>query len=142
MVALVLVRGLPGSGKSATATIIADDFDGMHFEADMWQMTDGKYDWQPGRVRESHRSCLAATEAALSRGISVAVSNTFTRLFEMEEYIKLAKKYDVDFYVVKADGPWTNVHNVPTGVLHAMAQRWDEYKGEMTPIQYHVRRMV
>jgi predicted kinase len=121
---LVLVRGLPGSGKSTFAQALAlTGF--QHYEADMVHMVDGQYKFDPERVAEAHGWCLDMATAALESGKSVVVSNTFTRLWEMEPYKAVAKRLGVQTHIVVMSGQWGSIHGVPADVLDRMRDRWE-----------------
>lgn len=118
---LVLIRGLPGSGKSTMAReMVADGF--THFEADMFFMVDGAYAYDASRIRDAHAWCQRMTRQALKEGRRVVVSNTFTRLQEMEPYRGMSEK----IRVVEARGRWQNTHGVPEEMVRRMAQRWEQ----------------
>lgn len=120
---LVLIRGLPGSGKSTLARAM-DGF--VHYEADMSFMSDdGVYRFDPARLKDAHESCQYKTRRALLAGKSVVVSNTFTRLIEMDPYFTMAAALNVPVRVIIATGTWKSVHNVPERTIQAMAKRWE-----------------
>lgn len=76
---LILVRGLPGSGKSTHARVIANEiFRCARIEADMYFVKDGEYLFDASKLGEAHKWCLDNTRELLSDGVSVVVSNTFT----------------------------------------------------------------
>jgi hypothetical protein len=93
-----------------------------HFEADMFFVVDGEYRYDPSRIKEAHAWCQAQTRQALSEGHSVVVSNTFTRLNEMDPYRRMTTR----LRIVEATGRWPNVHGVPDFVLTRMAERWEK----------------
>jgi predicted kinase len=127
MAELIIVRGLPGSGKST----IAEDFKPygyVHYEADMYHMVDGEYKFDINNIGEAHEWCQAQTEDSLRRGDSVIVSNTFTRYWEMVPYFNLAKKYDAHVSIIEAKGKFDTIHGVPKETQNDMAQRWESYK--------------
>ena len=122
---LVLIRGLPGSGKS---TMAKNMLGFEHYEADMFFERDGKYIYEPSKIKEAHEWCQRETFRALKNGGDVVVSNTFTRLFEMEPYFEMAKIFGIKPYIMEATGNWPNVHGVPTEVVDKMRQRWESMK--------------
>lgn len=124
---LVLIRGLPGSGKSTMAR--GPMFEGFeHYEADMFFERNGAYYYDASQVKAAHEWCQRETFKALSNGKSVVVSNTFTRRFEMEPYFKMAKTFGIELRVMEATGNWPNVHGVPAKVIEKMRQRWKALK--------------
>lgn len=115
---LVLIRGLPGSGK----TTMAKSMGGFHhFEADQFFEFNGVYRYDQDRIREAHEWCRSETSGALGAGCSVVVSNTFTRLSEIEAYLALTD----NVRIVEAVGRWENVHGVPAQTVERMRQRWE-----------------
>jgi len=117
---LVLIRGLPGSGKTTMARVLASEgFE--HYEADMFFETDGVYTFDSTRIRDAHAWCQSMTRQALSGGRLVVVSNTFTRLQEIAPYRLMTG----NVRIVEASGRWANVHGVPPARLRKMAQRWE-----------------
>lgn len=120
---LVLIRGLPGSGKSTMARAMTGY---VHLEADMFFVgDDGVYRYDREKIKAAHLWCQRETRKALARGESVVVSNTFTRRFEMEPYFGMARKLGVSVRVIEATGNWPNIHGVPPEVIKKMRQRWE-----------------
>ena len=64
---LILIRGLPGSGKSTMARVKYPNH--IHLEADMYFEDDkGNYNFDPKKLKEAHKWCLETTRSLLSIG--------------------------------------------------------------------------
>lgn len=125
---LILVRGLPGSGKST----YAKSLDILHLEADMFCMMDGEYKWDPKRIGYTHSMCLQMTKEALEAGCDVVVSNTFTTMKELKPYITLALTKGAEFSITRMEGEYGSVHNVPKETIEKMKLRFADIDGEET----------
>jgi predicted kinase len=122
---LILLRGLPGAGKSTFAKSFGD---ARHFEADMYHVgEDGVYRWKPENVKAAHEWCRRNVELIMSYGKDVVVSNTFTQKWEMDEYYELAKKYGYIVFSVVVENRHSgeNSHNVPADTLDKMRNRFE-----------------
>ena len=128
-VELLLIRGLPGSGKTTMAKKYAE-VGYVHCEADQYFERDGVYKFDPAKLHAAHDDCLRRAIAALDAGRSVVVANTFTCRWEMEPYLKAAKKRGIKVRIVKATGNWPNVHGVPADTIERMRERWEHIEGE------------
>ncbi len=126
---LVLVRGIPGSGKSTVAKLLTrtgDDCEWFHFEADMYFLDkEGNYNWDPSKIGDAHKWCQKHTYDRLKMEYNVVVSNTFTTLKELRPYFVMAKELSITPTVITANGAFNNVHNVPNEVLDKMRNRFD-----------------
>lgn len=127
---LFLIRGLPASGKSTLAKMLAI----LIFEADMFFMQDGKYVFDGSKLPEAHAWCQDSVRNALASGEqNVVVANTFTTRWELEPYIKMANDADAKLIVVDLfDGGCDdqklferNSHNVPLEAIAAMRSRYE-----------------
>ena len=120
---LFLLRGLPGSGKSTLAKMICS----QHVEADMYFMTDGKYEFDPSALRRAHEWCQNRTEQWMKKRYNVVVSNTFTTESELEPYYKLAEKhgYQIHSLIVENRHEGVNEHGVPADKLEQMKNRFE-----------------
>lgn len=126
MAQLYLIRGLPGSGKSTLAKALCNSFDcAAHFEADEYFVApDGVYRFDPSLLNDAHAWCLDNARLHLRAGRIVIVSNTFTRIWEMQSYLDLGYKTQV----ITCEGNFGNVHGVPEAAIARMRQRWERYE--------------
>lgn len=121
---LVLIRGLPGSGKSTMAESLCYSPDWCHFEADQFWMRNGEYHFDATRLREAHAWCQDETRRALALGCDVVVSNTFTTVKELRPYFDIAEEFNIVPNVFVAQNEFGNVHNVPEETLAKMRARF------------------
>lgn len=129
---LILVRGVPGSGKSTYARNNTS-VSGFHLEADNYFIRpDGAYDFNPKLLKNAHDLCFEKTKNWLVNwpDAVVYVANTFTRVWEMQRYIDYAKANDIPFKVVRCTGRYQNVHGVPDKKVQEMLERFEDYEGE------------
>jgi predicted kinase len=126
---LILLRGVPGCGKSTLAKLLVGDKDYCHKEADMY-FIDGKgnYNFDPSKIKDAHAWCKEETEFVMKYEHSpVVVSNTFTQEWEMEAYYELAKTwgYTVFSIIVENRHGGVNEHGVPADKIKQMIDRFE-----------------
>jgi predicted kinase len=129
---LFLVRGLPGSGKTSFASAIWNDY--AVCEADkFFYDKEGNYNFDPSKLKEAHTWCKNEVETRMIEHQNnqqyypeIAVSNTFTQEWEMEDYFKLAEKYGykVVSLIIENRHGGQNVHGVPEDKLQIMKNRF------------------
>jgi len=129
---LFLVRGLPGSGKTSFASAIWNDY--AVCEADkFFYDKEGNYNFDPSKLKEAHAWCKNEVESKMIEHQNnqqyypeIAVSNTFTQEWEMEDYFKLAEKYGykVVSLIIENRHGGQNVHGVPEDKLQIMKNRF------------------
>ena len=122
---LIIVRGLPGSGKSTFAELLGTK---AICCADDYVTRNGVYNWKPETIRASHewcqRKCRRFMKARVDR---IVVTNTNTQEWEMAAYYDMARKhgYMVHSVIVENRHNGQNIHNVPEEALERMRNRFD-----------------
>jgi len=129
---LFLVRGLPGSGKTSFATAIWNDY--AVCEADkFFYDKEGNYNFDSSKLKDAHAWCKNEVETRMKDHQDnqqyypeIAVSNTFTQEWEMEDYFKLAEKYGykVVSLIIENRHGGQNVHGVTEDKLQIMKNRF------------------
>jgi tRNA uridine 5-carbamoylmethylation protein Kti12 len=132
---LVILRGLPGAGKSTFAKNYANVLAASGqvvkgpFEADNFfiNKTTGAYEFNPELLGAAHTQCMKDVELVmLQQATHVIVSNTATTERELKPYLALAKKYGYDVVSLVVENRHGNdsVHNVPEEAMTKMEARF------------------
>lgn len=140
---LMIIRGLPGSGKSFLAKQLLErhEYGFGPFEADQYFEKDGEYRFDKNKLKKAHNWCFDKVKQALALTIEnakkidgrspnsalIITSNTFSCLWEFSEYIKLAKEYGHEVTVITCEGNYGSLHNVPLETIAKMKARWESY---------------
>lgn len=130
---LTLIRGLPGSGKSTLAKALcsmlnSDEVYTTHLEADMYfvDKTTGVYEYNRMEIGDAHEWCQSETYSELMAGRSVIVSNTFTKMSEMESYFHIAQDcLGTVPNIILCQGDYGSVHGVPENIMENMRKRFE-----------------
>lgn len=124
---LTLIRGAPGSGKSTLAAIIAEQSHAVHFETDMyWMDEEGNYNFDATQLGKAHEWCQTQVFDEMERGQwPVVVSNTFSRRWEMAEYIEMARLYGYEVQYINCYADFGDVHDCPPDVIAKIKERFD-----------------
>lgn len=124
---LVIIRGLPGSGKSTYAKKHFPHH--KHFEADMFFTRNGAYEFDSTKLNQAHRWCQTEVHKALSKGYDVVVSNTFIQAWEFDTYLDIVGEFkDCQLTVIELKTQFKNIHGVPDEKLEQMKRRWTDWK--------------
>jgi tRNA uridine 5-carbamoylmethylation protein Kti12 len=121
---LIIVRGLPGSGKSTFAELLGTK---AICTADDYHTHKGVYNWTPEKVKDAHqwcqRKCRRFMKARVER---IVVANTSTQEWELAPYYDMARRAGYTVYSVITENRHNgqNIHNVPEETLEKMASRF------------------
>jgi predicted kinase len=125
---LILLRGLPGSGKSTFAKSISNESTG-HIESDMFFVKDGEYKFDGSKIKDAHNWCQDVVEHWMSSNEfeTIIVSNTFTQEWEMKPYMDMAKEWEYQIFSIILENRHggVNQHGVPDEKLQQMNDRFE-----------------
>jgi predicted kinase len=130
MQSLILLRGLPGCGKSTLAALLSENGTWPVYSVDDY-FTDpdtGRYRFDFQNNHLAYRQCEERTRDALASGAAkVFVANTFTLEWELEPYFRMARDAGCRVFVVTVENRHggTTVHDdITPDQLRKMAEKY------------------
>ncbi len=136
---LVIMRGIPGSGKSTAAKKIASELSppGHVFSTDQFFHQDMDYDkpyvFDARKLGDFHGRNYSRALKAMEAGENVVIDNTNTVARDADNYIREAHRLGYKVMVRESETPWKfdpeilaqkNQHGVPLDKIKMMIQRW------------------
>jgi predicted kinase len=128
---LILLRGIPGSGKSTLGDVILQTTQQQKpdvLSADNFFIDEkGVYNFDPTKLKEAHNMCQQKCAERMRLEFSkIVVANTFTQEWEMDPYFEMADRYGyrVHSVIVENRHGNKNIHNVPDDKLEQMKNRF------------------
>jgi predicted kinase len=132
---LIILRGLPGAGKSTLAKHIVDS-DFLICEADKYFVDEetGVYNFDSNKLKDAHKWCQDKVENYMKDSLindqfyrKIVISNTMTMEWEMKPYFVLAEKYGYTIFTVIVENRHggKNIHDVPEDKLEIMRNRFE-----------------
>jgi predicted kinase len=129
---LILLRGLPGSGKSTLGNVILQLPNNNPQEVlsadDFFVNNEGEYIFDGTKLKEAHNYCqFRCSERMRQQIVRIVVANTFTEDWEMKPYFEMAERYNyrVHTLIVENRHESENVHEVPEDKLQKMKDRFE-----------------
>lgn len=140
----IILRGLPGSGKSFLAKKIVDDTVRKNptdhiISADDFFYRSGKYLYDISKLTEAHQTAQRTFFNRASKGYSpLIIDNTNMEHWEMFPYIQAAIQYSYHLEIIEPQTPWKctasklahrNKHSVPMDKIKKMMDKYQKIGG-------------
>ncbi|NXL99405.1 N4BP2 protein, partial [Tyrannus savana] len=133
---LVLLRGVPGSGKSYLArNLLEDNPGGIILSTDDYFNKNGQYHYDPSCLGEAHDWNRKRAKEAFEMGISpIIIDNTNIQAWEMKPYVVLAQQFKYEVIFREPDTWWKfkpkelerrNIHGVSKEKIKRMLERYE-----------------
>ena len=139
---LLILRGLPGSGKSTRAKRMIKDknLSWRHIEADQFHMIDGAYKYNSDIAKYAHAWCLNQAAFFLNKDNPVIVSNTFVNTKEILPYIYMANDLKACIKIADCEGDYESIHNIPDAVMQTMKSIWMPLGAVESDLENYIER--
>lgn len=126
---LLLLRGLPGAGKSTLANLLTQgNLSSQSMAADQYFEVDGQYQFDAAQLPQAHAWCQEQCRRAMQKDRSlIVVANTFTEEWEMKAYYQLAAEFNYQVFsvIVENRHGHASIHPVSVETLTAMKKRFE-----------------
>ena len=140
---LILVRGVPGCGKTTIADILSSWGRSVSYSTDSMFMVGGEYKFNeimkkdPSKLSEYHAATISKVKDSMIEAMhddecfhsydTIIVHNTFTQKREMDPYLELAKEFDwkVHTIIVENRHGSKSIHDVPEETINRMKERFE-----------------
>lgn len=129
---LLVLQGVPGSGKSTVALTLSQLTGAVICSADQYfyRLGLGEYKFERNRLGEAHSYCHDKAEACLKEGLSVIIDNTNILQKHAQVYFDLAKKSNATIGVIRCHGQFESVHGVPEETVNRMRDQMEDLSWE------------
>lgn len=141
---MVLMRGLPGSGKTSLAKIIKGRSGVILSTDDFFCNEEGLYRYDPHRLPEAHGWNKHRALVKVQEGRTpVIIDNTNVQAWEMKPYIIMALHHGYEVDILEPETSWKfnpkelakrNIHGVPKYKISEMKEHYDSNSRILTVI--------
>ena len=137
---MLILRGLPGSGKSSLVGRIRKTYPQAEVcSADAYfTHADGSYQYDRDKIKEAHIFSQEKAEALCRDACNlVIVDNTHVKRWELQPYLNIATKFRYSVVILEPQTPWAkdpeqlamrNSHNVKANVIRKKLKEWQEIR--------------
>lgn len=124
---LILIRGLPGAGKTDLANLLAGEVWPNFSVDDYFTDGSGNYRFEFDKNHLAYKACEENCRREMLAGVkNIFIHNTFTLDWELEVYFKLAKEFNYRVYVLTVENYHGNAnkHGISGEQIRKMAEKY------------------
>ncbi len=125
---LILLRGLPGAGKTTLAKVLAENTWPVFSVDDYFtNPTSGEYHFEFDKNHLAYKACEENCRRAMQEGVQkIFVDNTFTLDWELQTYFKLASEFKYSIFVCTVENYHLqkNAHGISDEQIEKMAAKY------------------
>lgn len=133
---LIILRGLPGSGKSQMARRLVRD--GIIHSTDDYHIKNGEYEFDVENIEKFHHFNLIASIRSMKMCISpIIIDNTNIVASHCIGYVEQGKIYGYEIIIMEPNTSWAfdveelmkrNVHDVPRETITEMLEQYEDHE--------------
>ena len=129
MNSLIILRGLPGSGKTTLAKVLSENGKYPVFSVDDYftDIITNEYKFEFDKNHLAYKQCEENAKLSLQKGIpKIFIDNAFTLEWELEPYFKLASEFNYRIFVITVENRHKNknIHEISDEQLKKMAEKY------------------
>ena len=129
MLELIIIRGLPGTGKSTRAKKDYPNY--LHYETDhLFCDTQGRYRFDAQLWTIAMNWLSAIVDIALAKKECVVVSDVFATKESYQRFIDLANAHGANVKIITCKECYGNTHRVPVFIMDKMRSEFEEIDAE------------
>lgn len=138
---LILMQGVPGSGKTTLAKQLKSFLSATRVSTDDYFMIDGVYCFDPDKLPEYHTRTQLAARELMKDGKNVIVDNTNSKRWYVQPYVNDAVLYGHWVVSIVCFGAFDSIHSVPVESVQGMRDSREELFADFH-VDYHPTNSV